>query len=86
MFRHAGDGFGRRVTGIGQRKHDLFGQQEGRCVGCQYDIPFRNFTVDHVLPPSNGGTDHLGNLRILGSACNSLKGDRTQEFLIGRLI
>ena len=68
-----------------QNKHVLFGQQEGLCNGCGVMFPFRNFTVDHMVPQSRGGTDHLDNLQLLCGACNSLKGDRPQEHLIARL-
>ena len=68
-----------------QNKHVLFGQQEGLCAGCGVMFPFRNFTVDHVVPRSRGGTDHLDNLQLLCGACNSLKGDRPQEYLVARL-
>ena len=36
------------------QKHTLFGLQEGNCNGCQVTFPFRNFTVDHVIPRSRG--------------------------------
>ena len=68
-----------------QNKHVLYGQQEGLCNGCEVMFPFRNFTVDHVIPQSRGGTDHLDNLQLLCGACNSVKGDRPQEHLIARL-
>ena len=68
-----------------QNKHVLFGQQEGMCNGCGVMFPFRNFTVDHMVPQSRGGTDHLDNLQLLCGACNSVKGDRSQEHLIARL-
>ncbi len=68
-----------------QNKHVLFGQQEGLCNGCKVMFPFRNFTVDHFVPQSRGGTDHLDNLQLLCGACNSVKGDRPQEHLIARL-
>lgn len=68
-----------------KRRHGLVGQQEGRCGGCRHEFPFRNFTVDHVIPPSRGGTDHLDNLQLLCGACNNVKGDRTQEYLLARL-
>ena len=68
-----------------QNKHVLFGQQEGLCNGCGVMFPFRNFTVDHMVPQSRGGTDHLDNLQLLCVACNSVKGDRPQEHLIARL-
>ncbi len=68
-----------------QNKHVLFGQQEGLCGGCKALFPYRNFTIDHVVPRSKGGTDHLVNLQLLCGACNSLKGDRPQKYLMARL-
>ena len=66
-------------------RHTLFGRQEGLCAGCRHDFPFRNFTVDHVVPRSRGGTDHLDNLQLLCGACNSLKGDRDHPYLLAAL-
>ena len=31
-------------------KHTLYGRQEGICNGCKVLFPFRNMTVDHVVP------------------------------------
>ena len=66
-------------------KHQLFGKQEGLCGGCTVAFPFRNFTVDHIVPQSKGGSDHLDNLQLLCGACNSLKGDRDQAYLMARM-
>ena len=66
-------------------KHHLYGQQEGVCAGCRVFFPFRNLTVDHVIPQSQGGTHHLTNLQLLCGACNSLKGDRSQAYLLSVL-
>ena len=52
------------------------------CNGCRIAFPFQNFTVDHVIPRSRGGTDHPDNLQLLCGACNSTKGNRTQAELI----
>ena len=38
-------------------KHTLFGKQEGICAGCQIFFPFQNFTIDHIIPQSKGGTE-----------------------------
>ncbi|MCG9132166.1 HNH endonuclease [Candidatus Poribacteria bacterium] len=46
--------------------------------------PMRAF-ADHILPRSQGGTDHPKNLQLLCQACNSTKGQGTQEELIERL-
>ncbi|MCY3908382.1 MAG: DNA methyltransferase [Anaerolineaceae bacterium] len=59
-------------------KHTLFGQQEGLCAGCGHAFPFRNFTIDHIVPRARGGPDHLDNLQLLCNACNSMKGTRSQ--------
>ena len=66
-------------------KHVLFGMQEGKCAGCQVSFHFRNMTIDHIKPRSEGGTDHPTNLQLLCGACNSTKGNRTQSYLIDKL-
>ena len=68
-----------------QNRHVLFGQQEGRCNGCRTEFPFRAFSVDHFIPRSRGGTDHIENLQLLCGHCNSVKGDRPMEYLMARL-
>ena len=66
-------------------KHTLYGKQEGLCNGCKTQFPFRNMTVDHIVPQVQGGTDHIDNLQLLCGACNSTKGTDTQAELISKL-
>ena len=68
-----------------KNKHVLFGQQEGRCNGCRMDFPFKILTVDHIISQKRGGTHHMENLQLLCGHCNSIKGDRSQEYLIAQL-
>ena len=68
-----------------QNKHVLYGQQEGRCGGCETHFEFRNFEVDHVVPQSRGGTGHIENLQLLCGHCNRVKGNRPQEYLLAQL-
>ena len=42
-------------------KHTLYGVQEGVCAGCRVHFPFRNLTIDHVVPRAKGGQDNPEN-------------------------
>ena len=75
----------KRVPRYQTHKPELFGRQQGKCNGCQYPFHYRNLTVDHKIPQSKDGTDHIENLQLLCAACNSSKGTGTQEELISRL-
>ena len=66
-------------------KHVLYGAQEGNCNGCKTHFPFKNMTIDHIIPQSKGGTNHPENLQLLCNFCNSAKGNGTQEALITKL-
>ena len=66
-------------------KHILYGAQEGTCNGCQIHFPYVNLTVDHIVPKSKGGADVDENLQLLCARCNSVKGNRTQEYLISQV-
>ena len=46
-------------------KHTLYGLQEGKCNGCEVLLPFRNLTIDHIIPSSRGGTNDPDNLQLL---------------------
>lgn len=66
-------------------KHMLYGEQESLCNGCQTQFPFRNMTVDHIVPRRHGGSDVVDNLQLLCSACNSTKGTGIQAELVAEL-
>ena len=58
-------------------RHRLYGEQEGVCVGCDTHFPFKVMEVDHILPRSQGGSDHYENLQLLCTHCNKSKGSKT---------
>ena len=63
----------------------IWNKTEGTCAYCgkrlawiNYGVPGRgSWEVDHSLPKSKGGTDHLNNLVPACTSCNREKGDRT---------
>ena len=68
-----------------KNKRHLYGEQGGFCNGCEEHFQPRNLTVDHIIPRAKGGTDHISNLQLLCGACNSMKGTRSQEYLLACL-
>lgn len=63
----------------------LYAKQQGRCAGCEHEIPLHVLTVDHINPRSRGGSDDLSNLQLMDSTCNAIKGDRDMAYLRQRL-
>lgn len=57
-------------------KEDILRKSEGVCAhcGCQVVVG-DNFTVEHVVPISKGGTNDLVNIVALCRTCNVTKGD-----------
>ena len=67
-------------------RHMLYGEQEGNCASGGIHFPFRNLTVDPIVPPWRGGTDHLENLQLKCGACESMKGTISQAALHAKAI
>ncbi len=68
-----------------RNKRTLYGEQGGHCNGCNVHFRQNNLTVDHIIPRSRGGTDHIGNLQLLCGHCNSVKGNRGMDYLVAKL-
>ena len=50
---------------------DKFGLQ---CWGCNYIPPDKRYLhLDHIIPKSDGGTNHIDNRALLCQPCNSMK-------------
>jgi 5-methylcytosine-specific restriction endonuclease McrA len=61
-------------------------RQNGLCAACGYRFPqpgelnaqpqlAYSPTFDHVFPRSQGGSDDVGNFRLVHSGCNRARGD-----------
>lgn len=68
-----------------ENKKLLYGEQAGHCNGCGTHFEMRNLTIDHIIARSVGGTDDIENLQLLCGNCNSVKGNRGQEYLLAKL-
>ena len=55
--------------------------QDHVCVGCGHTLPRHLFTVDHIVPKSTLGKSDASNLHALCFYCNSIKRDRTLDWL-----
>ena len=78
-------GVQRQLPKTHMHNHELYGKQEGKCAGRHYFLPFRNLTMDHIVPQAKRGTDAKANLQLLCNACNSTKSTRTQSEFIAIL-
>lgn len=62
----------------------LFRAQNGYCAGCGHRLPpigdlcliVNCPSIDHFIARARGGGDHIGNMLLMHSRCNSAKGDR----------
>lgn len=68
------------------RLEEIFAKTGGECTYCEKQLAWGNYgrvgfraawQVDHSLPVSRGGTDHLNNLVPACVTCNRVKGDMT---------
>jgi len=56
-------------------KRRLFVDQKGYCAGaCGYQFAFEDLTMDHIVPRSLGGTNHITNFHLMCAPCNREKG------------
>ena len=67
-----------------EMKHVLFGDQEGHCNLCGHPFGYKLLELDHVIPKSKGGGDHIDNRQLLCPPCNKMKGTDTMEAAVAK--
>ncbi len=73
-----------RYVKLGRRKPplsklNLLARDEFCCQYCSKDISYRDATIDHVVPRSQGGITVWENVVIACGTCNRKKGGRTPD-------
>lgn len=59
-------------------------ETEGVCFYCSFDLRRHRYlaTLDHIVPRSQGGTNHVSNLRLSCRRCNEAKSDNPEFWLL----
>jgi 5-methylcytosine-specific restriction endonuclease McrA len=57
-------------------RRNLYGRDGGLCVYCGQKISLSSFTIDHVIPRSQGGKTSWDNVVTACMHCNNRKGNR----------
>lgn len=60
-------------------------QSKGRCGICGRFVPCDNFTVDHIIPISRGGTYDMDNLQAACYECNQMKYNFLPDDMLDRI-
>lgn len=66
-------------------KKTVYARYDGCCVICGSPVRFRDLTIDHIIPLSQGGTNNMDNLQLACKACNLMKNCLTMEQLFRKL-
>jgi len=70
-----------RIAMSTSTRHKVYQQGNGICAICGKPVSYEEFTIDHILPLSRGGSNDLNNLQIACRGCNELKNNRTDSEL-----
>jgi 5-methylcytosine-specific restriction endonuclease McrA len=68
------------ARGWGRTRVRIYVRDQGICQLCELPImEGQAWDVDHIVPRSQGGLHHDGNLRLAHKGCNSARGARMQQ-------
>ena len=69
-----------------QERNLVYNRTEGHCGICGRFIPLEEYTIDHIIPLSKGGTNDLSNLQPCCSFCNKAKDDSVGDDFYSRIV
>ena len=69
----------------GAERKAIYEKADGCCQLCGRKIPFDNFTVDHIIPISEGGSNNLDNTQATCIICNQFKANIYPEQFVDRI-
>ena len=68
-----------------EERNLIYNRTEGHCGICGKFIPLGEYTIDHIIPLSKGGTNDLDNLQACCGFCNKAKDDSMGEDFFRRI-
>ncbi len=74
----------RKQVPQGQRI-EIYNKYKGRCAICGKFVSYDDFTIDHMVPLSKGGTNEMDNLQLACNVCNRIKQDILPEDFMKKL-
>lgn len=66
-------------------KKDLWLKHKRKCALCGRFMKLKDVTVDHIIPKSKGGDNHIDNYQPAHARCNSIKGNTLPKDFKGKL-
>ena len=73
-----------KITANWWVKKRIMEKCNSKCMACGNPHE-EELVVDHIVPVASNGTNEDDNLQILCNHCNSVKGQRSMEFLLERI-
>ena len=61
------------------KRRQVFKSQSGICSMCSKKLQYGNFTIDHTIPISRGGSNRIENLQAMCYKCNYMKDSYSEE-------
>ena len=60
-------------------RENIFRRDKYTCAYCRFIFPYRDLTIDHIMPKAKGGTSIWSNVVTACKPCNNKKADRTPD-------